>query len=79
VAVVMFLEIARKEHIPKKYANRMLPTKTELSAMLIRFSMVLFIYLFPFNRVCSSHTNKPIMIKAPGASTINPLSTYPKS
>jgi hypothetical protein len=42
MAVSRFLEMARKEHIPKKYASRMFPTKMEFKKMLMRFSIVLF-------------------------------------
>jgi len=38
----MLLEMARKEHMPKKYARRMLPTKTEFKKILMRFSISLF-------------------------------------
>jgi hypothetical protein len=42
MAVSRFLEMARKEHMPRKYASRMFPTKMEFKKMLIRFSIVLF-------------------------------------
>ncbi len=40
-AVVIFFDTARNEHIPRKYARSIFPTKTELTAMLSRFSIVI--------------------------------------
>jgi hypothetical protein len=65
----MFLEIATKEHIPRKYANSILPTKTEFKKMLSRFSIFYYSFAMDF----CSHTKRPMMINAAGARSINPI------
>lgn len=40
-AVFTFLDTAKNEHIPKKYANIMLSIKIERIPMLIRFSILM--------------------------------------
>ena len=40
--VSIFLDMATNEHMPRKYASRILPTNTEFKNILIKFSMITY-------------------------------------